>query len=129
MLERLFQFFRNKANVRTEITAGPITFASLACTLALFSWPTFTAAAGSGDYFKIIVMDEQTGRGVPLVEFETVNHIGYWTDSNGIIAFNEPGLMGQEVYVHIRGHGYEYPKDGLGNRGVKLKPTRGGSAR
>jgi hypothetical protein len=88
------------------------------------SCATFT----TNSYFKIHVVDEQTGRGVPLIEFKTVNNVGWWTDSNGVIAFDEPGLTGQEVYFHIRGHGYEYPKDMFGNRGVKLKPARGGSA-
>ncbi|MHC4559345.1 MAG: hypothetical protein ACYTFW_22820, partial [Planctomycetota bacterium] len=44
-------------------------------------------------YFKIQVEDRQTGRGVPLVELRTVNNIRYFTDSNGIVAFFEPGLM------------------------------------
>jgi len=92
---------------------------------------TLVAAAirpETNDYFRITVVDEQTGRGVPLVELQTVNDISLWTDSNGVIAFNEPGLMGQEVYFHVRSGGYEYPKDGFGNRGVKLRPTRGGKA-
>src|SRR6266571_890379 len=84
--------------------------------------------AATNDYFKIAVVDEQTGRGVPLVELRTVNNISLWTDSNGIIAFDEPALMDQEVYFHVKGHGYEYPQDGFGNRGLKLKPTKGGSA-
>jgi hypothetical protein len=84
--------------------------------------------AKEGEYFAITVLDEQTGRGVPLVELEAVNRARWWTDSNGAIAFDEPGLMDQEVYFHVRSHGYEYPKDMFGNRGVKLKPARGGSA-
>src|SRR2546430_7709103 len=84
--------------------------------------------AAADDFYTITVADEQTGRGVPLVELKTVNHVAWWTDSNGIIAFDEPGLMGQEVYFHVRSHGYEYPKDGFGNRGVKLRPAKGASA-
>ncbi len=38
-----------------------------------------------GEWFRITVVDEQTGRGVPLVELETVHHIRYYTDSNGIV--------------------------------------------
>jgi hypothetical protein len=83
--------------------------------------------AATNDYFKISAVDEQTGRGVPLVELRTVNNLSLWTDSNGIIAFDEPGLIDQDVYFHVKGHGYEFPKDGFGNRGVKLKPTKGGS--
>src|SRR6185436_18875501 len=85
-----------------------------------------TSQAATNDYFKIAVVDEQTGRGVPLVELRTVNNISLWTDSNGIVAFEEPGLMEQEVYFHVKSHGYEYPKDGVDNRGVKLKSSRGG---
>src|SRR5437773_161635 len=84
--------------------------------------------AAPNDYFKIAVVDEQTGRGVPLVELRTVNNISLWTDSNGISAFDEPGLMDQEVYFHVKSHGYEYPQDGFGNRGVKLNPTKGGNS-
>jgi hypothetical protein len=89
--------------------------------------PELLAAAGANSWFKIVVVDQQTGRGVPLVELRTVNEISLWTDSNGISAFDEPGLMDQEVYFHVRSHGYEFPKDGFGNRGVKLKPVKGGS--
>ncbi|PYK07925.1 MAG: hypothetical protein DME65_15330, partial [Verrucomicrobia bacterium] len=84
--------------------------------------------AATNDYFRITVVDEQTGRGVPLVELQTVNNISLWTDSNGIIAFDEPGLMDQEVYFNVKSHGYEYPKDGFGNRGLKLIPSKGGNA-
>ena len=42
--------------------------------------------------FRIHVVEEGTGRGVPLVELKTVNQIRYVTDSNGIVAFDEPGL-------------------------------------
>src|SRR5688572_17617677 len=83
--------------------------------------------AATNDYFRITVVDEQTGRGVPLVELRTVNNIALWTDSNGIIAFDEPGLMDQAVYFHVKSHGYDYPKDGFGNRGLKLKPSKGGN--
>ena len=80
------------------------------------------------DYFKIMVVDEETGHGVPLVELKTNNKISYYTDNNGIIAFYEPDLMNQEVYFHIKSHGYEYPADGFGYRGVVLKPIPGDSA-
>src|SRR5205085_11932923 len=74
------------------------------------------------------VVDDQTGRGVPLVELRTVHEIRYYTDSNGVVAFHEPGLMGQAVFFHVRSHGYEFPKDGFGLRGKALQVTPGGSA-
>jgi hypothetical protein len=79
-------------------------------------------------YFKIQVVDRQTGRGVPLVELRTTNNIRYFTDSNGIVAFYQPGLMDREVFFFIESHGYEFPKDGFGMSGTRLKTTPGGSA-
>lgn len=78
--------------------------------------------------FTIRVVDAQTGRGVPLVELKTVNDIAFWTDSAGVIAFDEPGMVGREVFFHVSSPGYEYEKDGFGFRGVRLKTTAGGSA-
>lgn len=86
------------------------------------------AASDPSDYFKITVVDEETGRGVPLVELKTTSGVRYYTDSNGIVAFYEPGLMDQVVYFHIKSHGYEFPEDGFGYRGMALKVTKGGNA-
>ncbi len=63
-----------------------------------------SAAQSSNDYFKIIVVDEATARGVPLVELKTTSEAAYYTDSNGIIAFYEPVLMGRDVYFHVKSH-------------------------
>ena len=61
--------------------------------------------------FAITVVDADTGRGVPLVELRTVHGVRYYTDSNGVVAFREPGLMGRTVFFHVRSHGYEFRKD------------------
>ncbi len=74
------------------------------------------------EYFKITVIDAATGRGVPLVEFKTTNEITVYTDSNGIVAWNEPGLMDRDIYFSIRSHGYFFPRQGR-----KLRTTRGAS--
>lgn len=76
-------------------------------------------------FAEIRVVDDQTGRGVPLVELETVNHLLFVTDSAGRIAIHEPGLMGRRVFFHIRSHGYEFPKDGFGNAGKAFDLTAG----
>jgi hypothetical protein len=85
------------------------------------------AVGQSSEYFTIRVVDDQTGRGVPLVKLKTTNETAYYTDSNGIVAFYEPGLMDQVVYFSIRSDGYEFPEDFLGSRGAALHVTRGGS--
>lgn len=73
----------------------------------------------------IRAIDAASGRPVPLVELETVNHLLFVTDNAGVVAFDEPGLMGMNVFFHIRSHGYEFPKDGFGYRGRTLKTIAG----
>ncbi len=82
----------------------------------------------AGAYFAIRVVDDATGRGVPLVELRTVNGLRYYTDSDGVVAFREPGLMGTDVFFSVASHGYEYPTDGFGCRGAKLHAAAGESA-
>ena len=79
--------------------------------------------------FAIEVVDEQTGRGVPMVELQTTSSVRYYTDSAGLVAFDEPGLMGKKVFFGVSAHGYEFPPDGFGIRGVVLETKPGGSAR
>jgi len=45
------------------------------------------AGQNTRGYFKIAVVDEETGRGVPLVELRTTSELRLYTDSNGLIAF------------------------------------------
>ena len=86
-------------------------------------------ASDPGRYFAIEVVDEQTGRGVPMVELQTTSSVRYYTDSAGLVAFDEPGLMGKRVFFGVAAHGYEFAKDGFGIRGVVLETKPGGSAK
>lgn len=74
-------------------------------------------------YFIIKIVDDETGRGVPLVELSTTSSIAYYTDSQGIIAFYEPGLMNKQIYFYIKAHGYEFEKDDFGFIGKTLNTT------
>jgi len=98
-------------------------------TMLLIAFATGYVSAGepnhTGDYFAIQVVDRQTGRGVPLVELQTTNMIRHFTDSHGVVAFNEPGLMDREVFFFVESHGYSFPKDGFGSQGVRLRTTPG----
>jgi hypothetical protein len=94
----------------------------------LLAWTVAAPSPAAGKYFQIAVVDEQTGRGVPLVELRTVHGVRYYSDSNGLIAFFEPGLMGRKLFFHVRSPGYEYPKDGFGFRGRALEVKAGGRA-
>ena len=84
-----------------------------------------TISPPPNQYFVIRVVDEETGRPVPLVELKTVNGIRYYTDSSGVAAFYEPGLMNRKVFFHLSSPGYEFPKDGFGYRGVSLETKPG----
>ena len=86
------------------------------------------SSAEEARYFEIHVVDQATGRGVPLVQLKTVNNISHYTDSAGRVAFHEPGLMNQRVFFHVSSHGYEFAKDGFGYRGVRLQVSAGGKA-
>jgi hypothetical protein len=83
----------------------------------------------AGAPFVVTVVDAETGRGVPLVELRTVHGVRCYTDSSGVVAFAEPGLMGQDVFFYVASHGYEFPKDGFGFRGKTLRVTPGGKER
>ncbi len=85
------------------------------------------AHAAPSDYFRITVQDQDTGRGVPLVELRTVNEVRYYTDSNGIAAVGDPELMGQRVFFKISSPGYEFPADAFGYHGTALTVKAGGS--
>jgi hypothetical protein len=93
--------------------------------LILFS---YSFAQAQSKYFAIQVLDDQTNRGVPLVQLETTNARKYFTDSAGFVAFYEPGMMEKKVFFTVTSHGYEYPADGFGMHGVALDVKPGGSA-
>ena len=76
----------------------------------------------AGFWAEIRVIDATTGRGVPLVELETVNGLRFVTDNAGRVAFHEPGLMGREIFFSVRSHGYETAKDGFGFAGARVTP-------
>lgn len=108
---------------------------SLACCAACYAFlgligrpPDWAAGAASSatEYYCIRVVDDQTGRGVPLVELKTVDNVKYFTDSAGLVAFCEPAQMDREVFFFVASHGYEMPADGFGIRGKILKTTPGG---
>ena len=76
--------------------------------------------------FAVRVVDEQSGRGVPLAELKTVSGVRFWSDSGGYVAVDDPALLGRSVFFHVSSHGYEFPKDGFGNRGVEVELSPGG---
>jgi hypothetical protein len=90
--------------------------------------PVLALAPPADSYFEIHIVDDATGRGVPLVEVETVNRVRFVSDSAGRVALAEPGLMGRDTFFKLRTHGYAVPKDGFGFPGVRLTPKPGEKA-
>ncbi|MFZ4765011.1 MAG: hypothetical protein ACOYMN_08650 [Roseimicrobium sp.] len=116
------------------------TAAIASCLPARQRWPRFAhtlaqigacllilsrAAAAPSPYFGIHVVDEQTGRGIPLVVLRTVNEIRCVTDNAGWVAWHEPGLMEREVWFHVSSPGYVKEKDGFGFAGFRVLPKAG----
>jgi hypothetical protein len=74
---------------------------------------------------RIQIVEKGTTIPVPLVELRTTHHARFVSDNAGVIAFDLPEFMGREVWFEIIGQGYEVPKDGFGNRGVRVTPEPG----
>ncbi len=108
--------------------AARINLAGLLVAVCLLNSATASDSNAGSSHFAIQVVDRQTGRGVPLVELRTTNNIRLYTDSNGIVAFREPGLMDTEVFFFVESQGYRFPKDGFGFAGTRLQTVPGGSA-
>lgn len=83
------------------------------------------SAAPVPNLCRIQVVEKESGWPVPLVELRTTHQVRFLTDNNGVIAFDLPELMGKETWFDVLGNGYEVPKDGFGNRGVRLRPEPG----
>lgn len=94
-----------------------------------FSVAALFAAERAVEPCRIEVVEKGTGWPVPLVELRTTNEILFVTDNAGIVAFDEPGLMGREVWLNVKSDGYEVPADNFGYRGVRFIPQPGGRHR
>jgi hypothetical protein len=75
--------------------------------------------------FVLKFVDETTGRPVPLVEVSTVHGVSHISDNDGVTAWTEPELIGEEVFFLIESHGYEMQADGFGFRGVRANAIPG----
>jgi len=80
----------------------------------------------SSPYHTIKVVDKETQRGIPMVNLTTTNMISHFTDSNGVVAFFELGLMDSTVYFEIVADGYEFDKDAIGFSGAAVFVSSGG---
>jgi hypothetical protein len=78
--------------------------------------------------FVIRVIDSQTGRGVPLVEFRATNERAWYSDSNGVVAVSDEWAMGQSVFFSVRSDGYRFEQRVQDETGIILPVKPGGRA-
>ena len=78
---------------------------------------------------RIEIVERGSGWPVPLVELRTTHHLRLVSDNAGVIAVDQPDLLGRETWFTVAGHGYGVPADGFGQRGVRLVPRRGETLR
>lgn len=78
---------------------------------------------------RIEIVDKENGWPVPLVELRSTHETRHVSDNAGLIALDDPELMGREVWFHVKGHGYGLPKDGFGYEGLRTSPSPGGRIR
>jgi hypothetical protein len=97
------------------------------CCIAL-CFHLLISAHASAKPFRIQVVDAETSRGIPLVMLESSLHTRHITDSNGLVAFDEPVAMGRQVHFKPSSHGYRFDAPPLAMGGVTLKPEQGSSA-
>jgi len=93
----------------------------IAALLAAFLLIPTSITCGASEYCVIRVIDEDTGRGVPLVELGLMNNVRYWTDSAGVAALDEPELVGHDVFVAVRSDGYQCLNETLLGRGINVR--------
>ncbi len=67
---------------------------------------------------ELRILDAATGRGVPLVELETVHGERHVTDNAGRVALPDR----RELFFRVTAHGYAVPADGLGVAGLRVTP-------
>ncbi len=98
--------------------------------IALLSWNLFALGSlgQSSAPFRIEVIERSSQWPVPMVELRTTHEARFVSDNDGVVSFDLPELMNQEVWFFVESPGYEVRPDGFGLKGVRLKATPGGRA-
>lgn len=94
--------------------------------LAILLYP---CAAFAVEPCRIEIVDKENGWPVPLVELRTTHESRLVSDNLGLIAIDDPELLGREVWFHVQGHGYGMAKDGFSFEGVRTTLKAGGKFR
>jgi len=127
-IQLALQQLRSRLLTMRRIVARLISVAALGFTTRAGQCTSLFLTAGpalAAQPCRIVVVEKGSRWPVPLVELRTTHNASFVTDNAGIIAFDLPELMHRETWFDVNGHGYEVPRDGFGQRGVRLKPEPG----
>lgn len=89
-------------------------------------WLTISMAAQP---MVLQIVEDQTGDPIPCATLTTVHQVALTTDDEGLAAFVEPGLAGQDVWFEPAAEGYRMAPDWLGLVGEAVRVREGGFAR
>ena len=70
--------------------------------------------------FAIQIVDDLTGRPVPMVQLKTLNAISFYSDNAGYIGIKAPDLLGSKIYFELHSTGYSFPRDKTGRQSTTL---------
>jgi len=87
------------------------------------------AALHAAEPFRIEVVDRENGWPVPLVELRTTHHLSFFTDNAGLVAIDDPDLLGREIWFTLSSDGYQVKPDGFGSTGTRMVLEPGKHAR
>lgn len=102
---------------------------SAVCHIKLISSLLLAGVASAVEPCRVEIVDKENGWPVPMVELRTTHDARYVSDNAGLIALEDSDLLDREVWLHVKGHGYEVAKDGFGFQGVRVTPKAGGKLR
>ena len=71
---------------------------TVAVWMVLLTFQTTTSAQSTPKWGGIRVVDEVTGRGVPLVELESTHSVRWISDNTGCIYIDDADLLDQNVF-------------------------------
>ncbi len=106
----------------TTVVSGKIGF--IIAAFCLHSLCSLAQAAP----FRIHVVDAATSRGIPQVVLESSLYTRHVTDSNGLVAYDDPAAMGRDVFFKPTSDGYRFDAPPLAMGGTTLKVEPGSSA-
>ncbi len=98
---------------------------AIATTLLLLAAASPSAVPVENAPAALVIREKGNGRIVPALPFSTSFALRFVTDNDGVIALDDPDVIGHKTWFGILGFGYGLDKDFIGNAGFAFKPNAG----